>query len=52
LDELALKDDLRADRGDGMPDSLYKINELLCLIVSMLAQQQGQQQPEPPKDEF
>jgi len=49
LDELALKDDLRADRGDGMPDTLYKINELLYLLVTML-EQQGQQLPEPPKD--
>jgi len=29
-----LDDTLRADRRDGMPDSLYKINELLWFIAS------------------
>jgi len=34
LEPPVLSDMLRADRRDGMPDSLYKINELLWLIAS------------------
>ena len=49
-----LDDNLRADRRDGMPETLYKINELLYLIASQGGQggQDGPQKPvqEPPKD--
>jgi hypothetical protein len=40
-----LGDELRADRGDGMPESLYKINELLFLIAMM--QQEAVKPPVP-----
>jgi hypothetical protein len=44
-----LRDELRADRGDGMPESLYKINELLFLIAMM--QQEAVKPPVPAGEE-
>jgi hypothetical protein len=43
LEPPALGDELRADRGDGIPETLYKINELLFLIALG-----GQEQVKPP----
>jgi len=47
LEPPVLDDNLRADRRDGIPDSLYKINELLFIIALQGAQKPVEPVPGP-----